>query len=46
MPPTAGIGVSIDRLAMLFTGNESIKEVIAFPTVKPQGASKKTSRKA
>ncbi|MGC8587123.1 MAG: lysine--tRNA ligase [Candidatus Micrarchaeia archaeon] len=46
MPPTAGIGVSIDRLAMLFTGNESIKEVIAFPTVKPQGASKKASRKA
>ncbi|MGC8710293.1 MAG: lysine--tRNA ligase [Candidatus Micrarchaeia archaeon] len=35
MPPTAGIGVSIDRIAMLLTGNDSIKEVIAFPAVKP-----------
>jgi len=35
MPPTAGIGVSIDRIAMILTGNDSIKEVIAFPAVKP-----------
>ncbi len=34
MPPTAGIGISIDRLTMIFTDNTSIKETILFPTVK------------
>jgi len=34
MPPTAGIGISIDRLAMIFTGCTSIKEVILFPEVR------------
>lgn len=36
MPPTAGIGFGIDRLAMLFTGQQSIQEVLFFPQMRPE----------
>jgi lysyl-tRNA synthetase class 2 len=39
MPPTAGIGFGIERLAMLLTGNVSIQDVLFFPQMRPENVS-------
>ena len=41
MPPTSGMGIGMDRLAMLMTGQTAIQEVLLFPQMRPEKTQKK-----
>jgi lysyl-tRNA synthetase class 2 len=43
MPPTSGMGIGMDRLVMLMTGQQAIQEVLFFPQMKAEKVAKKDS---
>ena len=46
MPPTAGIGIGMDRLAMLMTNQSTIQEVLLFPQMRPEKVQKRDNEAA
>ncbi len=44
MPPTSGMGIGMDRLAMLLTGQQTIQEVLLFPQMRPEVRQKKEEK--
>mgnify|MGYP000185066600 FL=1 len=46
MPPTSGMGIGMDRLVMLMTGQSTIQEVLFFPQMRPEKTQKKDADNA